>query len=235
MQEGEAYLGAALAALQATVRDAAPLILQQMAAGLQSLLQRGRGGSPSQGLIALQTPALLALLGSAAFRPVVITDTLITSLATFLAKALSDAMATWSEQEQFKVWGSRGAEWVGMGGWAFWRRTAMRHLRNLALLWPGGPPRCQQCLLASEPALIEYRAAAAVPQAQVLQAIDAVCSHAELLVVHHAAVLTHLLPALSAAGARLVWGPRCWGASIPPLLLSSLCPPRAGSSSCLRS
>ena len=48
--------------------------------------------------------------------------------------------------------------------------------------------------------LITVAAAAAAAQAQLLQAIDAVCCHAELLVVHHAAVLTHLLPALSAAG-----------------------------------
>lgn len=34
-----------------------------------------------------------------------------------------------------------------------------------------------------------------------LNAIDAVCSHPELLIEHYANVLAHLLPALSAAGA----------------------------------
>lgn len=38
------------------------------------------------------------------------------------------------------------------------------------------------------------------PQEDVLQAIDGICCHPELLVRHHQAVLTQLLPALSAAG-----------------------------------
>lgn len=37
-------------------------------------------------------------------------------------------------------------------------------------------------------------------QAHVLNAIDAVCSHPELLIEHYAHVLSHLLPSLSAAG-----------------------------------
>lgn len=40
-----------------------------------------------------------------------------------------------------------------------------------------------------------------------LDAIDAVCSHPELLVDHYAIVLANLLPALSAAGA-------CWSAAV---------------------
>lgn len=41
------------------------------------------------------------------------------------------------------------------------------------------------------------------PQVQLLNAIDAVCSHPELLIEHYVPVLSHLLPALSAAGERL--------------------------------
>ena len=37
-------------------------------------------------------------------------------------------------------------------------------------------------------------------QNQVLQAIDGVCSHSELLLQHHDPVFSQLLPALSAAG-----------------------------------
>lgn len=39
-------------------------------------------------------------------------------------------------------------------------------------------------------------------QIQLLNAIDAVCSHPELLIEHYVPVLSHLLPALSAAGAQ---------------------------------
>ncbi len=40
-------------------------------------------------------------------------------------------------------------------------------------------------------------------QVQLLNAIDAVCSHPELLIEHYVPVLSHLLPALSAAGELL--------------------------------
>ncbi|KAL4419367.1 hypothetical protein ABPG75_005869, partial [Micractinium tetrahymenae] len=136
---GDQYMAAAVAGLtQQMAANVVPL-LRQAAAAARVAPQPSAGGAGSGSGALPPLEALLLLLGSVAFRPMVVCDGLITGLADML---------TWE---------------VGGGAAA-----AGSELRQEL-------------------------------KAHVLDAIDAVCSHPELLVEHYANVLAHLLPALSSA------------------------------------
>ena len=165
------------------------------------------GSSSGAGLQPLE--ALLALLGSAAFRTLVVCEGLVTGLADLLTREVGapPGAAACDARAELKV---RGVVKEGLGGGGGgWRSLE-------AGSWPGGhgcsAPLCCCVHLVCPPHPPPPTLRPATPgtppppphtqQVQLLNAIDAVCSHPELLIEFHAPVLSHLLPALSAAGAR---------------------------------
>ena len=187
----EQYLAAAVAGLmQQLAGNAVPLLRQASAAARGGRGSSGRGcppggsaGSSSSG--ALQPmEALLQLLASPAFRSVVISDGLITGLADLLTRETGGSGTAASSDpvhHDLKV--------------CRCRTVAPEFCTAAAALHPPAP------------ALTPHSPGSPVCQVSAINAIDALCSHPELLMEHHGAVLTHLVPALSAAGRG---GPGVW-------------------------
>ncbi|PSC68021.1 serine threonine-kinase ULK4 isoform B [Micractinium conductrix] len=135
----EQYMAAAVAALtQQMAANVVPLLRQAAAAARAGGSAGGSSGSSGEGALA-PLEALLLLLGSTSFRPVVVCDGLISGLADLLTRSVSSAGSSGASQLEQDV------------------------------------------------------------KVHVLDAIDAVCSHPELLIEHYAVVLSTLLPSLSAA------------------------------------